>query len=341
MAAGKPDSSTSTAQSAMFKNTTSGQFLIEGSEVWEYNKTTAATYFSNTLVGGPTIDCNGNAANCAPANQPAAPAAPEPDPKALTSHISNQACNFWNGVALDIDGGKKSPYYQSVTTKGLNGGGNWKFEWTYEVGFVDEVGGPYDAHTAWDLDSSTPAGVANVTVEGFFAGQSTQKKGKAGADKWTFKASHTMSEIDPSNGLPVSRLVNPVAALYGAGVDPICTLAIFTQLEQGVDYEYIGNAGTNGDVSQLFPIGLVSDIQQGVLSTGSGLWDNFAGNDYTNGERAVITGTDPANCEISEPGTYELIVTGVLKGVSGAFSLPFGVTSNVCISAGTCQVCPQ
>ena len=55
---------TKTAQSAMFENTATGTFVIVGTEVWAYNKDTAATYLSNALVSGPTVTCSGNATNC-------------------------------------------------------------------------------------------------------------------------------------------------------------------------------------------------------------------------------------------------------------------------------------
>jgi hypothetical protein len=341
---------TSTAQSAMFSNGASGTFFINGTEVWEYDRDVAATYFSNTLVSGPVITCSGNATNCGAGNQPATPTAPDPDQQKLVPFVSSNSCNFWDGSALALNPlPQDNQYKQSETIKGVNGNGNWKFEWTYEIGFADPdtsdsypAGGPFPAMTAWELQSSDTAS-AEVGVEGFFAGQSTQKKNKGGADKWTFKASHTMTASDLT-----SRLVTPQYTIEDAN-GAVCgpTDIVMLPIESGVDFIYDGNAGSNGTLSQLFDDPavagdgkLVSLIQQGGVAAVNGLFDNFAGNDSTNGERQSIDADNTPTCSIADAGSYTLNVTGTLKGVSGASSLPVSISSTVCISAGTCQLCP-
>jgi hypothetical protein len=331
---------TSTAQSAMFNNTAAGTFMISGTEVWSYNKATAATYFSNTLTSGPVVSCGGNPnTDCASENQPPAPAVPAPDPAKLTPFVASNSCKFWNGTALTLNPlPQDNQYTQSVTISGLNGKGNWKFEWTYTIAFADSVGGPYAAKTAWDLDSSSST-FASVGVAGFFAGQSTQKKAKASpGNPWTFKASHTMTADDGS-----SRLVNPQYSILDSNGDLVCgpkDIAVLP-IESGVDYRYAQNAGVNGSTNQLIDDAMVSAIQQGNVASPGGDKDNFAGNDYTNGERQFVDEDNTPKCSISQEGSYSLIVTGTLKGVSGTTPpIGFSTTSNVCISAGTCSVCP-
>ena len=328
---------TSTAQSAMFNNTAAGTFMISGTEVWSYNKATAATYFSNTLTSGPEVSCSGKQADCASGNQPPTPAAPAPDPAKLTPFVASNSCNFWNGTALTLNPlPQDNQYTQSVTISGLNGKGNWKFEWTYTIDFA-QSSGPYPAKTAWDLVSSSSTS-AEVGVAGFFAGQSTQKKAKAApGNPWTFKASHTMTADDGS-----SRLVNPQYSIVDSNLNLVCgpmDIAV-RPIERGVDYLYARNAGYNGSTSQLIDNALVSAIQQGSAFSPDGDTDNFAGNDSTNGERQSVDEDNTPKCSISQPGTYYLNITGTLKGVSGTVSLPFSTTSTVCISAGTCSVCP-
>lgn len=291
------------------------------------------------LISGPVVTCTGSGlggVNCLPANQPATPTAPSSNVLKLTPYVATNACNFWSGNALELlEGGPKPQYTLSETINGLNGKGNWKFEWTYEIGFVDGNAGPFDPRTAWDLQSSSTT-CAAVTVEGFFAGQSTQKKSK-GTDKWTFKASHMMTNPDGT-----TRLVDPLATVYDGLGNPVGEpLVIYTGRESGVDFFYQGNAGVNGSTSQLINDTFVSAIQQGLVSSPGGNTDNFAGNDYTNGERAWIVYTEPAAVEICDAGAYEMLVTRVLKGVEGSLSLPFSTTGSICVSAGDCQLCQQ
>ena len=115
---------TTTAQSAMFANTASGNFIITGTEVWSYNKDTAATYFSNAVSSGPVVTCNGNPTNCATTNQPAAPGAPAPESNKLNASVNSQSCAFWDGTLLTLTG--DTTYKQFVTINGLNGNGPGK-----------------------------------------------------------------------------------------------------------------------------------------------------------------------------------------------------------------------
>jgi len=327
----------SNAQSAMFENTASGTFLITGSEVWAYNTVTARTYFTNAWDGNPpTVGCTGGGpggVNCAPSNKPATPVAPAADANKLNGKVGCNSCNFWDGNSLSLACGGPNSYTQDVTINGLNGFGNWKFTFTYNIGFASGGAGPFPTMTAWELQSSSTTD-AQVTVDGFFAGQSTQKRSGGGNPGWSFKTSHTMTNSDGT-----SRLVNPQFEILDTNAVSVCgPNSITTELEAGVDYFYSRNAGFNGPLGQLIDGALVSVIQTGGKASPDGDTDNFAGNNSTNGERANITSAP--SCSISAAGSYTLKVTGTLKGVEGAASLPVSITSSVCVSAGTCQVCP-
>jgi hypothetical protein len=343
---GTASAATATAQSAMFDNEASGNFVITGDSVYSYNKDTAATYFTNAWNGVvPTPTCTGGGSggvNCSSGNQPATPSAPDPDANKLNGHIGCNSCNFWDGSALSLSCAVgTTPYTQDVTLSGLNTKGNWKYTFTYNIGF-SAAGDAYNsapvALTAWDLQSSSTTN-ADVTVEGFFAGQSTQLK-NTGSGGWSFKASHTMLD-----SLGASRLVGATATITDADANVICTLPIVTHVVSGEDFTYLGNAGRNGTLINLFdngitPNGTVNDIQNGVSTALNGRKDDFAGNNGTGGDQAVIDSDSTGTCSISAAGNYTLNVTGTLKGVSGASSLPVSVSSSICISAGTCSVCP-
>jgi hypothetical protein len=340
--AGTASAQTKTAQSAMFENTAAGTFVITGSEVYAYDTAAAAGYFSNALLSGPVITCTGGGpggVNCAVANQPTtAPTAPLPNAQKLTPFVASNSCNFWDGAALTVNPlPQDNQYKQFVTVNGANGNGNWKFEWQYQIGFADSVGGPYSPQTAWNLQTTSTT-AADVTVTGFFAGQSTQLKSN-GSGGWSFKASHTMED---SFGLP--RLVGAQATITDDQANVVCTLGLNTSVVNGADFTYLGNAGRNGNVGNLFDDGATSNgtvnqIQGGVSTALNGKKDDHAGNDGTGGDKAVIDSTTPATCSIAAEGSYTLNVTGILKGVSGSSSLGVAVSSNVCISAGTCTIC--
>jgi hypothetical protein len=124
----------------------------------------------------------------------------------------------------------------------------------------------------------------------------------------------------------------------------VCTLPLVTNVVSGQDFTYLGNAGRNGTLNNLFDDGLtsngtVNEIQGGISTALNGKKDDFAGNNGTGGDQAVIDSLSSGTCSISAAGSYTLNVTGVLKGVSGSGSLPVSVSSNVCISAGTCSIC--
>jgi hypothetical protein len=344
---GTATAQTKTAQSAMFDNTAAGTFVITGEEVWEYDKDEAATHFVGALVSGPTVGCTGASANinrgCNPAYQPATPTAPDAAPvpnSNVNGTVGPNSCNFWEGTELVVND-PHSTYTKSVDVEGLTpasgNAGTWKFTWTYSYTVTGD--NPPAPKTAWDLqDNSTTA--ADVGIAGFFAGQSTQLKNN-GSGGWSFKASHTMLD-----SLGASRLVGATATISDDANAVICTLPIVTNVVSGQDFEYLGNAGRNGNVGNLFDDGntangTVNQIQGGVSVALNGRKDDFAGNNGTGGDMAVIDSDATGTCSISTAGSYTLAVTGTLKGVSGASSLPISVTSNLCISAGTCSLCPQ
>jgi hypothetical protein len=320
----------------MFSNTASGNFVITGEAIYAYNNATAAAYFTNVWNNSaPVRTCSGSPTNCATSNAPlSAPAAPAADASKLNGKIGCNACNFWGGIALSLSCGGPNTYTQSVTINGQNGNGNWKYEFTYNIGF-SATGDAYNStpaeKTAWDLQSNDTIN-ADVGVTGFFAGQSTQLKNN-GSGGWSFKASHTLLD-----SLGASRLVDATATIKDELAVTVCTLPIVTNIVPGQEFTYLGNAGRNGTTDNLFDNGItsngtVNEIQDGVSTALNGKKDDFAGNNGTGGDKAVIDSDSTGTCPISAEGNYTLHVTGALKGVSGSSSLPVSVSSSICINA--------
>ena len=205
-------------------------------------------------------------------------------------------------------------YTQPVTINGVNGNGNWKFVWTYEVGFANTVGGPYAPKTAWELQSSDSES-ANVAYRIL---------------RWSVDA----VEVKRQRRLVVqgiahdAGLARSITACRRNGRDhrcrrtTICTLPLVTNILSNHDFTYLGNAGRNGTLNNLFDNsiesnGTVNEIQGGVSTAINGKKDDHAGNDGTGGDRAVIDSVATGSCWISAEGSYTLSVTGTLKGVLG------------------------
>ncbi len=322
--------SSSTAQSAMFALELTGDFVINSEQVWAFNRPTARTYFANAWNGVvPTPTCTGggpSGANCAESNRPATPAAPAADVSKLSPIVSQNKCTFWSGGTLAV-AAQHSSYTQSLTVKGLNGNGNFKFDYTYLISAG--ATNPVAAQTAWDLQSEDYQ-PAQVSFEGYLAGQSTVKSLNAKRNApWTFKTSHSMTNPDGS-----ARLQNLAATLYDAADYMVWSEPLGYTMEYGTDFLYNGNAGSNGPAGQLIDNAWVGRIHNGLASSPDGDTDNHVGNNSTLGERAVIY---PYGFALSEAGNYKLRVSGILKGVDGGRDVSVNIDEQITISADDCS----
>jgi hypothetical protein len=317
-------SSVSNAQSIMVSLQLDGPFLIQGEKTYEFDKDEAATYFTNVVTSGPIVTCAGNATNCALANKPAQPAVPAVDPNEVKQVLGPNGCTFWDGGDLSVKF-PQSTYKRSVTLNGLNGNGNWKFEWTYTVATTATVAG----ETAWDLVSST-GGFVNPSVSGSIYGLSTQAR-TGGAGNWGLKASFSMA--DPA-GTRVSGLTATVYdvnnVVVGAPVNPGTTLGL------PFDVLYVPNAGTFGASGQLFENANASQIVMGVAFANDLMRrDDFKGNDSDLAEPANILSTGLG--QLTAAGDYVVKLTGSVKSNSvTGFAQTFSTSESLKIYAGTC-----
>jgi hypothetical protein len=328
--------SNTTAQSVMFATKMDSDFIITGSETWVYDKwgeTGAASYFTNAWDGNPPniVRTKGSC------SQPSTPTTPPPIQNKLEPVLGYNKCAFWDGGDLTVNPPQVT-YTQTETVKSGSGSTQcwWDFTWTYKITANQTSVEP---RTAWTLQSSELS-PAMVTLSGYLAGQSTVRKSSDSKNPWTFKASHTMSYIDPLTGQAVARLQNPTATLYDSGGNIVWgPQALAYSLETGVDYFYNQNAGTNGPIGQLVNGYNVNNIQNGLVPSDDGLsWDNFAGNNTTLGERVNL---QQVKFAITNPGVYTLSITGTLKDVAGLASFPFSVDKQITVSgAEECTTTP-
>ncbi len=334
------------AQSLSFQLTSPQNFILSSEQFWAYDPSAAREYFTNTLVGpsSPFPTCSGSAANCAASNQPPTPEAPAPLPNRLNAPVNNNQCVFWDGGNLSVKNENKT-YKQDLTVKGLNGSGNFKFEWNYAVAVKDGVN-PVDMrgvgdNTTWILESETPASGVPIAVSGSLAGQSTQLMTGKNA---RFKTAHGL--VDQFGA---ARLENAgIELLNGSGATTVLGMVELGlpgfpnySVLQNENFYYAENAGSfNQPPGLLVREGWVNDIQNGFeLATDGQTVDNFPGNDNQGGDRIVFGEDDPNNgvplllAEINQPGSYKVRLFGTLKGNPGEIDAGFEGTADVKVNS--------
>lgn len=350
------NSGNSTAQSVMFDTNLNGSFIISENQVFKYDRTLAANYFTNKWDGNaPTVDVQGQAHGT---QVPASPSALPPIDVYLTPSISSNMCTFWNGGVLVVPGNTTYkqyayvdvPYTITKNGKTTTGTDTYRFTFNYVIATRDDGGAVLGvkADTSgvypWQLDgTASVGGPVTVTLDGYLAAETTVRKTTAGPDHWTFKTDFGglgSNSIDPVTGLPMG-VQNITATLTDSGNNVLDQRTLSNTIEYNKNYFYKQNAGFNGaydgTIGQLVDGAYVGDIVTGrAFSNDSLSSDNFAGNDNYFGDRAKITPTD---FTIYTPGQYNLTIAGVMQGVAGMLAKPFTVNQVVTYDTED-NVCP-
>lgn len=238
-------------------------------------------------------------------------------------------------------------YTQSVKVNTGTGktSATWTFTWTYSVAPTTNPVAPRTAWTSTTTTNGIDIGFSGFITSESFMSQSNRKK-----------YSFTMTE----NG--VTRARNVFASLMKAGnPDPVAVLnlnnldldiadpamdALAVTAATG-DFWYQANTGPGfGNLAQFGalhtglagqkPGKLVSNILKGTLDAPNP--DNFPNNDNDIAAGNVQgAGYGPtAFAGITDPGSYSIVVTGVLKGNTATADQGFSVTSTT-IENGGCQ----
>jgi hypothetical protein len=174
-----------------------------------------------------------------------------------------------------------------------------------------------------------------VEVNATIASQSVVQNDAKGKKTWNRKYSFTL--LNPDNSSRITDLKVTVSGTDNNG--NLVSLEAYpghTVDTNPGDFEYTGNAGTNGVTALLVPgPAMVSDILKGnVTATDSGK-DNFIPNDVVVGFVHLAT-MEPVTFDLG-PGDYTATISGKVKGTDGALDLPFSVTQLLTISAEGCQ----
>lgn len=323
--AGKPSGgggggSNQTAQGIMVNLDASGTFTVVDNQQYKFNETTAAGYFGNDLTSGPTVSCTGSPTNCASTNQPSTPTTPAANPQKVNGTpqapgaVQDNMCTFLNGG--DLTG---STYTQSTTVPGLNGGGNWKFTWTYTVTPSPTTVDPF---TAWDLNKEV-TGSASIDVNADIAGESVLVKNGGSWKKYSF----SMLESDLSN-----RVTGLTLTVKDGSSTVVETDYPNSTVNSPVDFAYATNAGSNGSTLKL-----QDGDARTILNN-----DSFAGNNNggADGSALALATMDTVSPTL-DIGSYSITLTGTVKGnsidaTSTGANISFSVTSHVQIIAPGC-----
>jgi hypothetical protein len=295
---------TKTAQSAMVQvNLDNANYVIEGTITWKYDRDAAETYYDNVLVSGPVITVGTGA-------QPATPAAPAPDANKLQQHAQAERCTFFLGGTLASD-----TYTQTV-----NATRSWKFTWTYNITpKVTSVA----AKTQWSSEET--GGSVTIGTSGFVSSESYMVQANK-KDKYSF----TLTGSDGSSR--VSDVVVKLQKLTAGGWADVASSELGTlAVSASGDYRYSGNAGTFGDATVVNKLHTGTGEQVSVILTSDSFTNNDADIAAGNVHQANFQASFPG---IAEQGTYQLVVSGVIKGNSAAASQSFAVISNQVVIGG-------
>jgi len=326
----------STGQGIMANMTSIGTLALVTNQIWHFDQLAAATFFTNAWDGNaPTYSCSGNACNGDLCGVPAAPAAPAADPSKVTgpggSGVADKSrCTFLDGGTLVLTDSYEKTAQASVscTVSGRSKSATYTFRYTYAVAPDPELS-TVASFTAWDLVSETGDGSSvHVDIGGFIAGESVLSKANLPR-----KYSFSLLETDPLTGLPVSRVQNLAVTIDGAA--PIPATSTYVQNAPGallgdpgaLDFAYVTNAGTNGNVSLL-----ADGDARTILNT-----DSFAGNQNGGAEGSALAGAniDPVGADLGV-GDHTVVLTGTVKGNSATSSIDFAVTQLVHVITPGC-----
>jgi hypothetical protein len=174
-----------------------------------------------------------------------------------------------------------------------------------------------------------------VEVNGTIAGQSVVQNDAKGKRTWNRKYSFTLLNPDNSSRITDLKVTVSWTDSNGNPVDLEAFPGHTVDTNPG-DFEYTGNAGTNGVTDLLVPgPAMVSDILKGNATATDGGKDDFTQNDVVVGFVHLAT-MDPVTFDLG-PGDYTVTISGKVKGTDGNLDLSFGVTQQLTISAEGCQ----
>jgi hypothetical protein len=329
-----------TAQDIMVQtNLPNLAFQIDGTTTWTFDRDCAEGNYTASpgVWDGNTPTCDGNATNCAPANQPTPPPAPPVDahgPNSIEHHAQQDRCTYFCGGTLS-----GWAYTNTAMVNGLNGHGNWTFTYNYSTSPNTAL---VSGGTCWSCQQT--GGTVDVDFTGFVSSESFLNNRNTNTKKYSFTL---------LDSLGVSRVSGTTAQLqYSADglFDDTQDLGTITFTPDPLtvtpsvnNYLYYGNAGVFGNSAVYSYLdaptpsnNLGGRYINNILQLPP---DNFAGNnnDLANGnvQEADYSGSFTG---LTQAATYRISVSGTVKDNFGTGYQPFTVTSSNVIIGG-CDTC--
>jgi hypothetical protein len=355
--AGKPATSSQTAQSIMVKLTGGGTYTFTDVNTYRFDKTAAATYFTNAwdgVVPTPTSQTSGGN-GCVPPAPATPPPAPAPDDTQLMGPstqgkdgiVGKNACNFLDGTPLT---GTSYPQDATTTTSCTYTKNNQTHTitttWTYTYNYnISPTGTPPVgvATDVWPLVDTHGADTADVSLAANIAGESVVVSKQFPTGKYSF------SLFDASEANRVANLRLVITDAFGnvsydsSLVDyPLATGGIPSTIavnypnidpttgKPTLDFYYTANAGTNLGTAGSYLMN--GDAIFDILNK-----DCFDGNNYG--------GSDGSACSLATmnmvvvpfgPGNYTVTLTGVVKGNDATMDEAFSVSQNIIVVTQGC-----
>jgi hypothetical protein len=297
-----------TGQGIMVNFNAAGDFAVSSTNTYKFNKVTASGYFTNVW--------DGNAPTCSPSNKcPAvsdAPAAPAPDASKVNSGNPGKndvtglnECAFLTGASLAGD---------TYTRTADVGTQSDKHTYTYTYLITPTVAAT-DPFTAWDLIDSTGGGTsAHVDVTANIAGESAVNN-------------TNNSKIGLKYSFDLGTTASPRVVGVSVAVDTVPYAVPTVTIAYPVDFTYITNAGSNGNVGYL-----VNGDARTILNT-----DAFAGNNNggADGSALALASTSTVGLDLT-PGIHSVTLTGVVKTNSALADLPINITQTATVITPGC-----
>jgi hypothetical protein len=326
VAAGKPaptTTATQTGQAIMVNLKCNGTYTFTATDTYKFNKTIAATYFTNAWDNMPPVVSISNSSGggkCTPA-APATPSAPLPDPTKLINDpfnpgkddvVGKNMCKFLDGTTLVGDSYPQSTTATASCTddKGKTATVTYTYTFNYKIEPLVTATAPF---TAWDKVGYSGSTVADVALSAEIAGESWMT-----SKQHPLPGKYSFSLFDSSMDNRVQNLAVKITDAFGTMVFDSATevdasgvllypSGIPSGLVYPVDFAYKTNAGSNGVTTYL-----KDGDARTILNT-----DVFAGNDNGGADGSALA--EAIMNTVVVPlgvGNYTVTLTGVVKGNS-------------------------
>lgn len=179
-------------------------------------------------------------------------------------------------------------------------------------------------------DATSPAA---VSVTGNVAAQQVVKK-TGGSAPWTLKSNHGLLNSDGT--ARITGLQARIDWTDGNGASATTgDLDLTWTVLNDVDFAYTGNAGSHGNSSILFNGGTISGIEDGTSANDEGQFDDFAGNDGSLADVAVI---DEFSFDLWDPAIYTLTLWGTIASIDAMYDEDFSTTKVITVATAD-QTC--